>query len=95
MRSFLHLFLTLAFQIIIGLLTGDFLIGGAFAVGAFFGRETRQAQELYSQRTGKALNEFDFARLLSPKAWTFDSFIMDLCVPALGAVLLYRAVTLS
>ena len=95
MRSFLHLFLTLAFQVIIGLLTGDFLIGGAFAVGAFFGREIRQAQELYLLRTGQNTDAATIWLLFSPKAWTFDSFVMDLCVPALGAVLLYGAVTLS
>lgn len=95
MRKYLHLFLVLSLQILIGEFTGDYLAGCLIGVSFFAGREVRQAQELYLQQTGEIIDGENLYLLVSPKAWTWDSFFYDLVLPAGASVLLFFALGLK
>ena len=76
--NFEHLGIALAFQFILGYLTGNYWIGAAFAIGVFGGRE--HAQREYKIGDPSKLigyEALDFWR------WSLDSKL-DLMLPVAG-----------
>jgi hypothetical protein len=84
----IHSLIAAALQVVVGLLTGDWLTGGAFAVGFYVGREHAQAEYRWIERYAGG------ARTLMPWWGGFDhrvwgrKSVLDFALPAIAVGLI-------
>lgn len=85
-----HVLIALAFQVPIGVFTGNWWAGAAFGAAIFFGREHAQAEIRYVKANGGnrylTPNSPEIG-CLHPRYWNLDS-VLDCTLPALAVALL-------
>lgn len=92
-----HALYATMFQAMIGLLTGNWWVGGALASSYFFGREVAQAEYRWIEWFGEGLRaNMPWHAVLEPKVWHNADQIADWLGPiasTLVLALLARSVT--
>ena len=87
--TFSHPALVILLQVIIGLLTGNWLIGGLFLVGFYIGREITQAEYRWIERFGLGRrSNMPWWGGFDPKVWNWDSE-SDFLLPVLACLLVF------
>lgn len=89
----IHALVAVAAQVLVGLLTGNWWLGGALACCWWIAREHTQAEYRWIERFASGVR----ARMpwwggFDPRVWTMDS-VVDWLVPALACALLYLSLT--
>jgi hypothetical protein len=84
--NFEHAAYAVAIQIIVWLLTGDWLAGAMLGVGFFLGREHAQAEYRVIQKfyNGKRAN-MPWYGGFEPRAWSLDS-VLDFMLPIVATL---------
>lgn len=84
----IHALITLIVQSSFGLLTGDWLFGGAVAVGCYMGREHAQAEYRWIEQYGAYRRaNMPWWGGFDPRVWNLKS-VTDWLLPLLVAVVL-------
>jgi hypothetical protein len=77
-----HALYAAMFQAVIGLLTGNWWVGGALASSYFFGREVAQAEYRWIELFGEGLRaNMPWHAVLEPKVWHNADQIADWLAP--------------
>ena len=87
----IHALITAALQVAIGHLTGNWLVGGLFAVGFYAGREQTQAEYRWIERYGggKRAN-MPWYGGFDKRVWNVKS-VTDFALPIVVAITIERA----
>lgn len=93
---FLHAAISLVIQALVGLLTGNWWLGGLVACTWWVAREHTQAEYRYLKHAGLKRSDvkwLEFKVLVSKSAWSKDS-VLDFAIPAVVATSTYLLLTL-
>lgn len=80
--NFEHAIAAVGFQLVIGLITGDWFAGACLGFGFFFGREHAQEQDRIGYTLKQAFQAFDLRK------WKLDS-ILDMVFPLIAVLIVY------
>ena len=94
LSPFKHALLSTAFQIGVGLLTGNWLVGGFIGCTWWAAREHTQAEYrwIVAYGSGKRAN-MPWWGGFDPRAWDAAS-ALDFLIPVIASILVYRIVSL-
>ena len=93
--NFIHAGYAVLIQVIVWLITGDWLAGAMLGIGFFAGREHSQAEYRSIEKFygGKRANMPDYAGFM-PRAWDLDS-VLDLLFPIIACSIVCIAVAIT
>lgn len=93
---FMHAAISLVIQALVGLLTGNWWLGGLVACTWWVAREHTQAEYRYLKHASLKRSDvkwLEFKVLVTKSAWSKDS-VLDFAIPAVAATSAYLLVTL-
>lgn len=93
---FMHAAISLVIQALVGLLTGNWWLGGLVACTWWVAREHTQAEYRYLKHASLKRSDvkwLEFKVLVSKSAWSKDS-VMDFAIPAVVTTVTYLLITL-
>ncbi|WP_173931397.1 hypothetical protein [Chelativorans sp. Marseille-P2723] len=89
----IHAIITLAVQFAVGLLAGNWLLGGIAAAAFFVGREITQAEYRWIEAFGDGKREnMPWWGGFDPAVWNLKS-IADAALPVIAVVILFAVVS--
>lgn len=83
--NIVHGVIALIFQLIIGILSGNWWYGAFLAAGLFWGREHDQKQHNIATATGRKVKDLQWYEGADMTKWHLDS-IMDFTVPFVSTI---------
>ena len=86
--NWVHAAIAVAIQLVVALLTGNFIYGAVFSAGLFWGREHAQAQKRIAERENRSVKDMSPLEGADMTQWNKDS-VLDFVVALVAVVFMY------